>query len=131
MNRTPSTELFARIADRLKALADPTRLRILHFLEHDEHRVSDVLAAVGGSQGNVSKHLALMRRSGLLASRREGTSIFYRVADQTAFDICRMVCDVLEQRADAERTLLATRGAPPAGSPRRRSARPPGKGAPR
>lgn len=106
MSPEPSDELFERIADRLKALADPTRLKILHAIEDEELCVSDILARVGGSQANVSKHLSRMRTSGVLASRREGTSVFYRVVDPAAFTICRTVCDALEQRAETEHQLL-------------------------
>ncbi|MEO8277943.1 MAG: metalloregulator ArsR/SmtB family transcription factor [Thermoanaerobaculia bacterium] len=106
MSLQPSDELFARIAERLKALADPTRLKILHTVEDRELCVTEILAEVGGSQANVSKHLSKMRTSGVLASRREGTNIFYRVVDPAAFTICRTVCDALEQRAESEHRLL-------------------------
>ena len=99
--------LFLRIADRLKALSDPCRLKILHALEHGELCVSEIRENVGGSQANVSKHLARMRQSGVLESRREGTNVFYRVADPTAFAICRTVCDALEVRAEHELDALS------------------------
>ncbi len=103
---TPTDELLGRIAERLKALADPTRLKILHSLEQGERCVSDILAAVGGSQANVSKHLALLRRTGIVAARRAGTNVLYRVVDPAAFEICRTVCGVLEERADADRRMI-------------------------
>lgn len=106
MRASPTDDLFERIAERLKALSDPTRLKILHAVEDRELCVSDILAVVGGSQANVSKHLSRMRASGVLASRREGTNIFYRVIDPAAFTICRTVCDALEQRAESEHRLL-------------------------
>jgi DNA-binding transcriptional ArsR family regulator len=106
--------LFERIADRLKALSDPCRLKILHLLEDGERNVSELLAEVGGSQANVSKHLARMRQAGLVAARRKGTSTYYRVVDPTAFAICRTVCDALELRLEAERRLLR-RGRPATG----------------
>ena len=106
MTAPPTHDLFERIAERLKALSDPTRLKILHALEDQELCVSDILAAVGGSQANVSKHLSRMRSSGVLASRREGTNIYYRVVDPAAFTICRTVCDALEQRAESEHRLI-------------------------
>ena len=106
MRPEPTDELFERIAERLKALADPTRLKILHAVEDRELCVTDILAVVGGSQANVSKHLSKMRSNGVLASRREGTNIFYRVVDPAAFTICRTVCDALEQRAESEHRLL-------------------------
>jgi len=106
MRGQPTDELFERIAERLKALSDPTRLKILHAVEDRELCVSDILAIVGGSQANLSKHLTRMRTSGVLAARRKGTSIFYRVVDPAAFTICRTVCDALEQRAASEHRLL-------------------------
>ncbi len=111
MSRQATPELFERIADRLKALADPMRLRILHLLEDGELTVSQILEAVGGSQANVSKHLARMRQAGLVTARRAGTAIHYRVSDPTAFAICRTVCDALEQRAAAEHRVLRARRA--------------------
>jgi DNA-binding transcriptional ArsR family regulator len=102
----PTHELLTRIAERLKALADPTRLKILHSLEEGERTVTEILAEVGGSQANVSKHLGLMRRVGILEARREGVNVYYRVIDPAAFAVCRSVCDALEQRADSERRLL-------------------------
>jgi DNA-binding transcriptional ArsR family regulator len=101
-----SPELLTRIAERLKALADPTRLAILHALEARERNVSDLLAQLGGSQANLSKHLGRMRTAGLLAARREGTSVFYRVVDPTAFAICRTVCDALDSNLARERALV-------------------------
>jgi DNA-binding transcriptional ArsR family regulator len=112
----PDDELFLRIADRLKALSDPSRLKILHTLENRELCVSEIRDAVGGSQANVSKHLARMRQSGLIEARREGTNVFYRVADPTAFAICRTVCDALESRAEQEHDTIV-RGRAAAGGP--------------
>jgi DNA-binding transcriptional ArsR family regulator len=108
VSREASPELLARIAERLKALADPTRLAILHALEARERNVTDLLGELGGSQANLSKHLARMRMSGLLAARRDGTSVYYRVVDPTAFAICRTVCDALESRVAEERTVIRT-----------------------
>ena len=102
----PTDELFERIAERLQALGDATRLKILHSLEDRERCVSEILAIVGGSQANVSKHLARMRASGVLAARREGTNIYYRVVDPAAFQVCRTVCNALEERAASEHRLL-------------------------
>jgi DNA-binding transcriptional ArsR family regulator len=99
-------DLLVRIADRLKALSDPTRLAILHALETGERNVTDLLGELGGSQANLSKHLARMRHAGILASRREGTNVYYRVVDPAAFAICRTVCDALEARAASEQAVI-------------------------
>jgi DNA-binding transcriptional ArsR family regulator len=94
--------LLSRIAERLKALADPTRLKILHVLEEGGRCVSEIVEAVGGSQANVSKHLAILRRAGLVDCQRRGLNVDYRVTDSTSLAICRTVCAVLEKQAAAE-----------------------------
>ncbi len=95
-------ELFLKIADVLKAIADPTRLKILHCIQYGERCVSDILEAVGGSQANISKHLSVLKRAGLVASRREGLNVYYRIIDDGVFTICRNVCDSLELRLDRD-----------------------------
>jgi DNA-binding transcriptional ArsR family regulator len=103
-------ELLSRIAEVLKAMADPTRLKILHSLQRGERCVSEILEVVGGSQANVSKHLSVLKRAGLVASRRDGLNVFYRIVDPSVFTICRNVCDSLELRVDREhQTIVAGR----------------------
>lgn len=102
-----SEPLFERIADRLKAMADPTRLKILHTLQRGEMCVTTILHEVGGSQANVSKHLSVLRRAGIVDCRREGVNAYYRIVDATVFSICRSVCDSLERQLEAEREEIA------------------------
>ena len=102
-----SSEVIHRIADVLKAMADPTRLKILHCLHDGELCVSSILDDVGGSQANVSKHLSVLRRAGLVDSRRQGLKVYYRIVDDGVFSICRSVCDSLEIRLDREHQVVA------------------------
>jgi DNA-binding transcriptional ArsR family regulator len=101
--RAASEQLLEKIADRLKAMADPMRLHILHALQGGERCVGDILAEVGGSQANVSKHLSVLRRVGLVDCRREGVNVYYRIDDPTVFTICSTVCDSLERQIDIEK----------------------------
>jgi DNA-binding transcriptional ArsR family regulator len=101
--RPAREQLLERIADRLKAMGDPMRLRILHVLQGGEHCVTDILGQVGGSQANVSKHLSVLRRAGLVECRREGVNVYYRIEDPTVFAICESVCDSLERQVNAEK----------------------------
>jgi DNA-binding transcriptional ArsR family regulator len=101
-----SDELLNRIAEVLKAMADPTRLKILHSLHNGERCVSDVLQSVGGSQANVSKHLSVLKRAGLVDCRREGLNVYYKIIDEGVFTICRNVCDSLELRVDREHQAI-------------------------
>ncbi len=105
--RPESEQLLEKIADRLKAMADPMRLRILHVLQAGERCVTDILREVGGSQANVSKHLSVLRRAGLVEYRREGINVYYHIEDPAVFAICRSVCDSLERRVDAEKDEIA------------------------
>lgn len=101
-----SDEVIHRIADVLKAMADPTRLKILHCLHEGEFCVSNILGVVGGSQANISKHLSVLRRAGLVDCRRDGLNVLYRIIDDGVFSICQSVCDSLEIRLDREHQAI-------------------------
>ena len=77
MANTRETEL---VADLLKAMGQVTRLAILDELRQGESCVSDLGRATGQGQPNVSKHLAFLRRAGVIAARRRGVRVFYRLA---------------------------------------------------
>ena len=62
-----------------KTLADPTRIRILALVESEELAVQDLMSILGMAQSRVSRHLAILREAGLLADRRDGTFVFYRM----------------------------------------------------
>jgi DNA-binding transcriptional ArsR family regulator len=104
---TGRRKLLQRVAERLKAIGDPTRLEILHTLEGREMCVGDVLARVGGSQANISKHLAVLRRSGIVEARREGLHVFYRTTDDSVFTICVCVRDALTRQLASESRAIA------------------------
>jgi DNA-binding transcriptional ArsR family regulator len=95
-------ELLERIAHRFRAMSNPVRLKILHSLREGELSVSAILERVGGSQANASKHLTVLRTAGLVASRRDGASVYYRIGDEAVFSLCEVVCDSLHSRASAE-----------------------------
>jgi ArsR family transcriptional regulator len=90
------------IADRFKVLAEPMRLKILHSLWDGELTVSEIIAATGGLQANVSKHLGILQQAGLVKRRKEGLSVFYRICDETIFDLCEAVCASLHDRLVAQ-----------------------------
>jgi len=95
------------IAHRFRALADPTRLRILdHLRQHEEASVSELTEALGGSQQNVSKHLAALSAEGFVARRKQGTSSIYSISDPAVLELCDQVCAGIEaQLADLEALL--------------------------
>lgn len=100
---------YERQARICQVLADPKRLRLLDLLREGERSVGQLAAALGSSYPNVSQHLTVMREAGLVATRREGTTVFYRLAYPRIAAACDIVHDILRaQLADA--AALAERG---------------------
>jgi len=98
-----------RIAERFRALGEPTRLKILERLFRSPASVGDILGAVGGTQANVSKHLGVLHAGGIVRRRREGLKTVYSIADPTLERICVIVCDSVarDAREEAEATAPA------------------------
>lgn len=102
-----------------KALADRTRLRVIHLLGSDELCVCSVVAALQTSQPKISRHLAYLRRAGLVSARREGKRMHYRIvepSDAHAAEVFREVRnglpDNLQMRRDRERLLTLSSKVP-------------------
>ncbi|MCE1243970.1 MULTISPECIES: metalloregulator ArsR/SmtB family transcription factor [Oryzomicrobium] len=93
-------KVFDVVAEYFSLLSDPTRLRILHCLCNSEKPVHEVVDAIGLTQANVSRHLSLLYRAGVVDRRRDGNEVFYRVVDQNFVDLCRTVCVSVASRAD-------------------------------
>ncbi len=101
-------ELAELIARRFRALADPMRVRILDLLRDQELSVSALAEELGAGQQNVSKHLAVLVESGMLARRKQGTHVYYRIADEGVFALCEQICGSLQSQLA---TLTALVGA--------------------
>jgi DNA-binding transcriptional ArsR family regulator len=91
-------DLAELIARRFRALGDPLRVRILDLLRDRELSVTVLAEQLGASQQNVSKHLAVLTDSGMLARRKDGTHVYYGIADEAAFALCEQVCGSLQQQ---------------------------------
>lgn len=72
--------LYEVKAELFKALGHPVRIRILELLSGGELSVGDLLSDTGLEPSHMSQHLAVLRRAGVVASRREGNAVFYRTA---------------------------------------------------
>jgi len=84
--------VFERAAELFGILSTPMRLRILSALCDKEKSVSELLAEIDTTQPNLSQHLNLLYRAGVLAKRKEGTQVIYRVQSARAVNLCRSVC---------------------------------------
>ena len=86
---------YERQARICQVLADPKRLRLLDVLRAGERSVGELAAALGVAYPNVSQHLTVMREAGLVATRREGTTIYYRLAYPRIIEACDIVHEIL------------------------------------
>lgn len=100
------------IASRFKALSEVSRLKILIALESGENNVTTLIELTGLTQANLSRHLQTLVEAGILARRKEGLSVYYRIADPAIFKLCDQVCGgiarQMEMQSSAFRTPQAT-----------------------
>jgi DNA-binding transcriptional ArsR family regulator len=82
---------FEVLANRFKALAEPTRLQILAAICDQERTVQQICDRSGLRQGNVSKHLRLMKEAGVVTCRRESVWRYYRVIDTELLALCSQI----------------------------------------
>jgi len=82
-----------RVAHTLKAVAHPLRLRIVELLEDDELCVSDLIKALGTKPAVTSQQLVLMKDRGVLASRRDGNRVYYRVSNPNVVRVIQCIRD--------------------------------------
>jgi DNA-binding transcriptional ArsR family regulator len=109
-NASQEWRYFELQADICQTLANAKRLQILNLLKDGEMSVGAMVAALDIAKPNLSQHLAVMRQKGILVSRREGTTIYYRLATPHITEACRIMRQVLLE-------ALAVRGALPEAEP--------------
>jgi DNA-binding transcriptional ArsR family regulator len=101
-----TSEVLEMVAARFKALAEPTRLRILSVLREGERTVSELVGATGLGQANVSKHLQILHDLSFVRRRREGLYTVYSLADTDVFTLCDLMCGRLEREVERGRALI-------------------------
>ncbi len=104
--------LWEMQADMCQTLANPKRLQILNLLKDGELSVGAMVQALGVAKANLSQHLGVMRQKGILLSRREGTTIFYRLGTPHIAEACKIMrlvlLEALTARGELSRSLLLT-----------------------
>jgi DNA-binding transcriptional ArsR family regulator len=102
--------LVELIAERFRVLGEPMRIRLLDALREGPATVQELQQAAGASQQNVSKHLGVLLRSGLVSRRKEGNFSLYAIADDGVFELCEQVCGGMRRQLDELDAVL--RGGP-------------------
>jgi DNA-binding transcriptional ArsR family regulator len=96
---------FDAVAAYFSVLSEPTRLRIMHAICEEEKSVWQIVEELGATQTNISRHLNMMHRSGVLARRKQGKEVYYRAADAAMVQICRDVCSRIAAQMDEKKPL--------------------------
>ena len=98
--------IYSLMAEILKALSHPLRLEIIEYLSKQERNVGEIVKKVNGEISNVSRHLALLKKTGILSDRKEGLNIYYRLENTCVMEFFSCVNKVLKTKLESGRDLL-------------------------
>jgi ArsR family transcriptional regulator len=107
----PLDPLYEQFAEMFQAMANPKRLHILRCVSEREKSVSEILscrAFTGVPQSTVSQNLATLRRQGLVRMRKDGTNVYYSLADPKITDLLMLVENLVERRVTEIRGVVRT-----------------------
>jgi len=93
-------EALEQVAAYFQALSEPTRLQILNLLRGGERSVGELAQLCGYTSANISRHLAFLTRQGLVARESRGTSGYYRIADESVYALCDLVCGSIARQLE-------------------------------
>lgn len=102
-----SEEALDAIADFFKLLSEPSRLKILCTLKGGPRNVTEIMEISGLGQANVSKHLKLMARAGLVRRTPQGTNAYYEIDNPAIFALCELACATLSAKFQQQAETLA------------------------
>ena len=105
--KSSEDKVFESVAELFSVLSTPIRLRIISAVCQGEKNVSELLAEIATTQPNMSQHLSTLYRSGVLAKRREGTQMYYRLQSERVATLCRAVCTQVAIELDGEAQIEA------------------------
>ncbi len=101
-----SANIYLYQAELLKALAHPTRLQILDLLKDGERCVCRIVPELQMEQSNISRHLNVLKKEGLVTSRKEGLKVFYKVNDPKIFELLDAGKDLLRNYWNQKQKML-------------------------
>ena len=91
-------EVIRLQAELCRSLSDPIRLRIIQELQRGERTVGELVEILGLKQSNTSQHLAILRRIGMIYPRKEGSAVYYKVANPKIVEACDLVHDFIAEQ---------------------------------
>jgi DNA-binding transcriptional ArsR family regulator len=105
LSATEEQQIYRLQAEICRVLGHPRRIEILNLLESGEKSASALLRRLRISKANLSQHLAVMRHTALVESRRDGREVFYRLSFPEITEACCAIREVLVQRLKKQRRL--------------------------
>jgi len=93
-------------AEVLKAMAQPTRLKILELLRSGERCICEIVPAINGEQSNISRHISVMQKSHLITTRKDGVKVMVKVRDPRIFEILDTVSLFLKTQMQEQSRLM-------------------------
>jgi DNA-binding transcriptional ArsR family regulator len=93
-----SPEALHDVAAYFQTLSEPTRLLLLNFLRDGERNVGELAQLCGFTAANVSRHLAILTKHGMVARESRGTSVYYLIADPQIYALCDLVCGTIARQ---------------------------------
>ncbi len=93
-------EVLEPVAAYFRALSEPSRLRMLNLLCQGELNVGELAERCGYTTANVSRHLSILRKHGLVAREARGNSVYYQIADPSVVELCELVCGSILRQLD-------------------------------
>jgi ArsR family transcriptional regulator len=101
-----TTPLYQLKAEFFKTLGHPARIRVLELLSQREHAVGEMLSQVGIEAANLSQHLAVLRRAGLVTTRKEGSSVIYSLTTPEVAELLAVARQILTGVLSEQAQLL-------------------------
>jgi DNA-binding transcriptional ArsR family regulator len=99
-------ELIESRAEILKALGQPTRLKIIDFLRDGERCVCEIFPAIGEEQSNTSRHLNMMLAASVLSRRKDGLKIYYAIKHPEILEVMDIVTGIVKREINGRHNLL-------------------------
>ena len=100
MKKDLPPQALEQVAAYFQVLAEPTRLHILNLLRQREYNVGELAQACGYTAANISRHLSLMTKQGMVSREGRGTSVYYRLADDSVDALCDLMCGSIARRLE-------------------------------
>lgn len=101
-----SKKIFELHADVCKALGHPLRIEVIDLLQNKELCFTDILEITGGLKSNLSQHLSVMTKKGILKTRRDGQCIYFSLSSKKVAQACRLMREVLIESLKKQKDLL-------------------------